>query len=402
MDRAVHLPAELRSTRPGRKYLAVGERKNSGSTTWRPARWPARSISAGQTKQFWKYECFGLAFSPDGVELAGIFETPFKSRLISWDVAKGDVLADHTFDKRLHWNYKGPPVEWLPDRTGILVYGKHLVEHQTGKLVYEVPNMGPGTDRQFHVVGSDQLLEVAHNFQGHTVQVVPLPKAQLEQIIEATPQGLGGAVAARRTAPGDLSARRRTIPTANNVKWTVTADAPPALADRFSSRPIPLQRARNRRAARAVHAARGGHLRRPECGHGRIEYFAKKVLRLERAGPDAGQPLGGLNLCVNPQYRFGESVPSDLSDDGTVLAVLKGRQDSRRVDVWSVAEGQAPGRLAAVCRRSRTGSPGIAKPNQVVWLGLLGSKRLFTLNSSGKLVLWGLPDARPVYAWRTW
>lgn len=374
---------------PGRKYLAAGEKDKLWIYDLDAGTVAAEVDISGPSKQFWKYECYGLAFSPDGAELAGVFETPFKSRLLCWDVAKGELLADHLFDKRLHWNYKGPPVEWLPDRTAILVYGKNLIEHQTGRLVYEVPGMGAGSDRQIRVVGSDRLLETLHSFQGVALQILPLPKEQLEGAIEATRKAWA-ALNLPAAPPGNLS-EARVVAQPAQVKWSVAPDAAIVKSDRFTSRPVALLQ-RESDVQRVLFSNSDTAVAAVLSAVTPNQLFSKKVLRAERYDLTRGQSLGGVNLCVDPQYRAGLGVASDLSGDGSRL-VLKGRQDPRRVDVWSLSEGK---HIAAWTPYPTAAAGGQAE--SVTWVGFLGSKRVFTLNDPGKLILWSLPEAKAIYA----
>jgi WD40 repeat protein len=80
---------------PGRKYLAVTNsdklyvydlRRGRGGRDRHTQREPLRALL-----------CRGMVFSPDGVELAGLFHAGADTRLISWDVATGKILADHRF-----------------------------------------------------------------------------------------------------------------------------------------------------------------------------------------------------------------------------------------------------------------------------------------------------------------
>ena len=116
--------------------------------------------------------------------------------------------------------------------------------------------------------------------------------------------------------------------------------APAAGADRFIDRPIPLLQRENE-VQRVLFA-------RPEAAVAGVlnavtpnQYFSKKVLRLERYDLTRGQPLGGLNLCIDPQYRSGESVPSDSFNRSTsecncfassLRSLLPSRNCAKRTD----------------------------------------------------------------------
>jgi hypothetical protein len=125
------------------------------------------------------------------------------------------------------------------------------------------------------------------------------------------------------------------------------------------------------------------------------QLFSKKVLRLERYDLERGQPLGVVNLCVDPQYRSGGTLPLDFSGDGTQLA-LQGRQDPRRVDIWSLRDGRHE--TAWLPYAQETGvTPSGRKSDRLSWLAFVSSKRLATLNPGGKLVVWNYSDGKALF-----
>jgi hypothetical protein len=87
----------------------------------------------------------GLVFSPDGAELAAYFRVATRSRIVCWDVTKGDVLADHNLpsDTRtspsLGAAYRMHPIDWLPNRRGWLVLGLNAIDHNSGRPIGSLP-----------------------------------------------------------------------------------------------------------------------------------------------------------------------------------------------------------------------------------------------------------------------
>src|SRR5207253_11492170 len=129
----------------------------------------------------------------------------------------------------------------------------------------------------------------------------------------------------------------RVMPMAAPGKWGVTPDPMTVKPERLINRPINLlqreadvQRVLFSNADTAIAAVLNAVT--PN------QLFATKVLRLERYDLLRGQSLGGTNLCIDPQYRTADALPSDLSSDGSRL-ILRGCQDPRRVDVWSLSDG---------------------------------------------------------------
>jgi hypothetical protein len=125
--------------------------------------------------------CQGLAFSPEGTELASLFRARGKSRLITWDVAAGKVVADLPFAKDLSFEvkfalgYKGRCLECLPGRSGWLVFGQ-LVVGRDGKSLGTIPveshELVSGPRK---VVSKDQVLVVTGDRRSRSVVNLRLP-----------------------------------------------------------------------------------------------------------------------------------------------------------------------------------------------------------------------------------
>jgi WD40 repeat protein/dienelactone hydrolase len=87
-------------------------------------------------------QCWGLAFSPDGSELAGLFDAGPSRETVSWDLADGSVREHLTAPGR--WaeqvkplpGYVGQSLEWLADGRGWLVAMRAGVERGSGRIAW--------------------------------------------------------------------------------------------------------------------------------------------------------------------------------------------------------------------------------------------------------------------------
>lgn len=167
---------------PGRKYLAVANSDKVFAYDLRAAA-PLGELVLPKANRPELLMCRGMGFSPDGVELAGLFTAGADTRLISWDVATGRVVADHRFQGDIKSTlkntalYRGRALDWKADRSGWLLYGKAVVDHKTGQVVATVrenendPMPGPR-----RVLGSDHVALVVGELGARSLIVVPLPR----------------------------------------------------------------------------------------------------------------------------------------------------------------------------------------------------------------------------------
>lgn len=88
----------------------------------------------------------GLAFSPDGTELAAIFgqnHSATSDRVLIWNAATGSNVADFSLpdpDQRpVDTVGAAPSLQWFPDRKRLLQDGRHIIDREAKKVVYSLP-----------------------------------------------------------------------------------------------------------------------------------------------------------------------------------------------------------------------------------------------------------------------
>ncbi len=91
-------------------------------------------------------ECRAVAFSPDGVELAMLYECANEMELAIIRVAGGKLAERFKIDERLQAagpgtnDRPGRALEWFPGRKRLLVYGRGVVDRAKGKIVWWMPD----------------------------------------------------------------------------------------------------------------------------------------------------------------------------------------------------------------------------------------------------------------------
>jgi hypothetical protein len=130
----------------------------------------------------------GLAFSHDGEELAMLWRLKNAdcwARILCWEVKTGKKLLDHKIGNELPnidslWSHGGPlTFQWLPDRSGWLLFGHLLVDRDSGKVVWKIdpePRFaGNIMDRRF--LDRDHITTLSGKFEKKlTVEALPRDK----------------------------------------------------------------------------------------------------------------------------------------------------------------------------------------------------------------------------------
>ncbi len=281
-----------------------------------------------------------LAFSPDGLELAALFDHP-APQVVVWDLAKGAVVKNHELARNLRQlvppstTYQHNSLEWLPDRSGWLLYGFFLVDAVSGAPVWTVP----ATLESGFTAGPRRLLSTKHlamatgKGKDRQVQIVSLPRNLIDAGVKTARAGenpLTGNKPPGTTA--DLSNARQLPPANGTVPWKVEPDGLPAR--KLVKQPIPLDGAENPHvffAGKAAQAAVVSSVASTDRVRGR-------QLHVNRYDLTNGQSLGGMDLFSVVRQGNGE-LAGGLDPDGTCLVLVE-PQERKRVDLWSLAAGK--------------------------------------------------------------
>ena len=155
-----------------------------------------------------KGACQGMAFSPDGTELAALFFEAPGARLTVWDVTKAEVAADYQLPSgpmfpTPGWaDSGGRSIDWLPDGSAWLLAGHALVNRKDGRWVWSLfsPSYkdAKGNFRPDALISSQsvKLLDNDHALAGLKprggrigLEVVALPWPQIDASLKAIEAG---------------------------------------------------------------------------------------------------------------------------------------------------------------------------------------------------------------------
>jgi hypothetical protein len=135
--------------------------------------------------------CQALAFSPDGQELAALLSDGITNRLVSWVPEKRQQVTSFLTTASSSGlpgaiSYQGPLLEWLPDRSGWLLWGHAVVDRASEQVVWTFQSaeddLMPAARRP---LDSDRLALFAGPPSLQRMQVAHLPWTKINASLQA-------------------------------------------------------------------------------------------------------------------------------------------------------------------------------------------------------------------------
>jgi WD40 repeat protein len=374
---------------PGRRYLAM----IGASTLWVYDLQSGRKAGEAQVPKNGTFDlsCKGLAFSPDGTELAGLFDS-FGLHLLCWDTATGRLTHQFKYDDKsglkMPLGFEGIAIDWLADKAGWLVFGTVVIDHQSGQKTFTIPSDAPNAEKgPRRIVGKNLVLITVGDAQHRVVRSFALPTETIASAAKLIQEG-GSAddAALPPLMQADLSGARRVAVSGAAPAWSIRPDCPGPQASP-SRRSIPVQVAANEAIGLLFSGPEAHQVALVSIPGGTNPFDPNqndgKPRRLFRFDSQTGRALGRAELTA-----LGDPVA--LSPDGARVLVLDNR-DHRRLDVYGSSD-------AAHVAGWRPYVQELSDDNKaVIWADFLATDRVLTANRGGQIVLWELPACKAVY-----
>jgi len=330
--------------------------------------------------------CDGVAFAPDGSEVAGLFESFGAFHLVLWDAATGKMLNHFDLGKTIQKPtfYKDRGVEYFPDKTALLVMGSAVVDRQAGRKIWNLPfddknlKVSPR-----HFLDADHALVVSFN-PGMTLRTADLPR---DKIAAASTIVRNGGNAADATLPPlkpvDLASAQQVAIEGKPGLWSVPTPVSSFAPKRLTTRAISLKNKGDEArgllfAGSATQAVVWGTASKPNTD----DPSDGQPRWLERFDLASGKALGLVELPT-------PSDPIALAPDGATV-LLREAKAKDRLDLFATANGKP-----VVGWRPYDKETG--EDRGVVWADFLAADRVATINRAGMLVVWSVLDAKAVY-----
>lgn len=349
----------------------------------------------------------GLAFSPDGKELAAYCEDSGNLRLLCWNMESGELTDNIELKKSLREgmhdgnSYEGRPIDWFPDGKRWLVDGQVVVDRTAEGAFYRLPTeTGMHNAEQRIVLDDEKLLVGMGGWGKRALMTYEIEQEQLARGIENSQRG-GKEIDQQLPplTPADISAAVEVSGVAD--EWQVKPDPAPAPAGKFASRPIDLK-----------DGSGTIFFSRADVGKVLLDCSASLPFNFRNRGIHLNQQRAH-RLCLYDLFKGKhlKSVPlaydADavaFSPDGNRVAVrlTEGRD---RIDVFDIqTEKHLAGWRPYPEEKEQEDRFAISFGNreqQVEEAEFVDAEHLLTKGRGDLLVLWTLPECRAVWTARS-
>ncbi len=349
-----------------------------------------------------------LAFATDGAELAVLGSHVERPSQILWciDWKTGQTLLTADVGEKLEPlrnNYVlGPALEWFPDNTLLLFYGRDVIDRKTGKFCYRIPGNAYWTMPR-RAISQDTILAMMLGDDPNTreYRTAKINRQQLENSLSVV---RAGGIAQ------DIGLPPLTIPDAT----TGTTLALPDDAGPLSIQPqpssefpaatvkLPMRLLRSRefenklqriQFASADAAIAVAHFHVEQAGDGDSR---EMVVRYDLK---RGKPTNSIQ--IREDFRLADVSPSG---NLALLGLFNDVGSYSRVDVVDLTDkshiaGWRPFSNEPFKKNvSASGQPAAINPQTADWVRFVDEDRVLTINPSGKLICWKLPECVAIYS----
>jgi len=187
--------------------------------------------------------CEGLAFSPDGTQIAGVFRS-IQSHVFCWNWTDFKQLARQDLDVTSSTipgssKYSGSKLHWFPNGNMWLVYGHAVVDREVGGPVFMIPEDPASSIQPRRFIDNNSMLMVQGTQQRKFVGVYQFPDGSLS---EAAAVLASGGTAQDAGLPELTKADRASsrILDIADTAWKAAVDASPSSALAAVNQPVKL------------------------------------------------------------------------------------------------------------------------------------------------------------------
>ena len=361
-------------------------------------------------------DLFGIAFSLDGKQLAGVYATSFSDkaeRIAIWNVADGAITADFELPdpdqrKRDLLNSQSG-LQWFPDGKRLLFSGQYVIDVDSKSVVFELPKPSLDFSRRVtrRIVSNTSIAAWEGTKQSATISPIVI---QADDIARAKEVAAAGGLMFDAKLPKLTSFDRSKAAdrSATNSAWKAVSDPAPGAASLLDSIPLSTDEGRFRQLEFSSSNSGIACARIADEGDATSvaikSLFVKTQLitgnnrsRIRSRIPPVPCLKNWLEIVdaskQAPSRRIDVSFPCELmavSPDGSQVLVQAIDGDGR-LDVFS-----ADGQHIAGCRPYQEESDKLKR--EIASAVFLNSNTVAAASMDDHLIVFRLPACEPVYS----
>jgi WD40 repeat protein len=329
-------------------------------------------------KDYDSYSCESLAFSPDGSELAALLS----GNVIScWSMKNGKPVELHKIDDLGYLSDRDSytKLEFMPGKKGWLLGGRVMVDRPKGRMVWKSKEENSDGPWPLRMLDENRMLSLSGKSKDCRIVTTKMPWEEVEKATaivekggEATDIGMPPLTVAKS------GGRKLKLPDEPR-RWSVPKDTfkGPELKQARFSLPKHVRTYDPPRIA-------------PQGGRAILSFYTlEKSGRLNTSLAAYRQfdlSSGKQQDEILPDF---ESKPLDVGLDGSKLVLATSKKEDR-IDIYAF-----DGAKHLVGFRPYSSEKDYAA--RVNWAYLVDDKHLLTCSGSNHVVLWSIPDCKPVY-----
>lgn len=414
-ERTIQLPNSVRENQlgisPGGKYLGMIDGDHN-KTVLRlydltSGKIAGETLITGEATR--PHQCQAIEFSPDGQEIAAIFEHWDDLTMVVWSATTGEEAGDFKFENSIKklpaasWR-KDRPLVWFPNRQRWLYHGLGIIDRSTQKIVWTMPDADQPPAHDFPTMR--RVLDDGHVLvalaEGKEAGIINFALPESEISAGATVVAAGGLAIDARLPPltkANWGNPPKLVTEAGGASWSVQPDPVGAGAAELLTKPLQLSPSEDPlRSARLAgpEAARLVVLYGPDKGQNR-----RRVRPRSRGKEAPAKPAGSAaaELSVVDLAEGKEIGDVDLpyaadlmsvSLDGK-LALVRLQDGLSRLDIFSLDDGEHVMGFRPYSHQEKD------RDQQVKAAVLVDNDHVLTLSETDTLALWNLKDCRAVY-----
>lgn len=346
---------------------------------------------------FWTPSCHALMFSPDGEELAGLFEESFSGKYFYvFNLKDGEVAFQYKLeDGDNPWwpEANATPIQWFPLKNRWLLFGNLLLDRKVGKIVWKFSN-DQNLAASRRILNDAMMMGVTLENNKPTLTSFPVEEDKIAK--SASTVGAGGELVDVKLPPLTAIDRANVQTLTLDVgspNWTAKPDPAPAgagpLKDTLSVTATGGRMSglllSNQAAGQAVvySELKGPGILPPRPTPGRNNAASEAFAHLDFYDLRTGKRGDQMD------FEFATKLSAFSPSGARIASVIQPEED--RLDIWSAAEGKP---IVAL----RPYNDEMDKNHKKIQaVALVDDEHVLTLNNQKKLVLWKLPECRAVY-----